>query len=78
MNYKRESIGDNIGFSTITDEKFNTCSLYIRFITELDSETAAENTIAVGMLSISNSTLKTMAEMNNERSEERRVGKECL
>lgn len=68
MNYKRESIGDNIGFSSITDEKFNTCSLYIRFITELDSETAAENAMAVGMLSISNGTFKTMAEMNNELS----------
>lgn len=68
MNYKRESIGDNIGFSTITDEKFNTCSLYVRFITELDSETASANAMGVGMMSISNGTLKTMAEMNNELS----------
>lgn len=68
MNYKRECIGDNIGFSEITDSKFNTCSLYVRFITELDSETAPANAMGIEMMSVSNGTLKTMAEMNNELS----------
>lgn len=69
MNYKREVIGENIGFSTIIDEKFNTCSVYIRFITELTEEHAAENAIACAMPAISNSKLKTMGEMFDTVSE---------
>ncbi len=65
MNYKREIIGDNIGFSTITDEKFNTCSLYVRFITELRKETAAVNSVISALPAMSNSRFRTIGEFSN-------------
>lgn len=65
MNYKREIIGDNIGFSTITDEKFNTCSLYVRFITELGIETAPLNSVISALPSMSNSKYRTIGELSN-------------
>ncbi|MDE7363923.1 MAG: insulinase family protein [Ruminococcus sp.] len=69
MNYKREVIGDNIGFSTIIDEKFNTCSLSVKFITELDSGYTAENEMLSGMLSMSNGKIKSFSEMNKTMQE---------
>ena len=69
MNYKREIIGDNIGFSTIIDEKFNTCSLSVKFITELSSEYTAENEIVSSLLSMSNSKIKSLSEMNKTMQE---------
>ncbi|MCM1133061.1 MAG: insulinase family protein [Ruminococcus flavefaciens] len=69
MNYKREIIGDNIGFSTITDEKFNTCSLYIRFITELTAEDAVVNSILSTLPAMSNSRYRTMGEISDAISE---------
>lgn len=64
MNYKKEVIGDNIGFSTIIDEKFNTCFLSVKFITELSSEYTAENEIISTLLAMSNSKIKSLSEMN--------------
>lgn len=64
MNYNRKLIGDNIGFSTIIDEKFNTCSLYIQFITELDKSTVSEYAFVSGILGTNNAELKTLAEVN--------------
>lgn len=69
MNYKREVIGDNIGFSTIVDEKFNTCSLYVRFITELSEETAPVNSVISALPAMSNSRFKTIGELNDAVSE---------
>lgn len=69
MNYKREVISDNIGFSTIIDEKFNTCSLSVKFITELSSEYTAENEILSGLLSMSNGKIKSLSEMNKTMQE---------
>lgn len=68
LNYKRKIIGENIGFSTVTDEKFNTCTLCIRLITELSADTAAANAVAMGCLSYSNSKLKTLQEMSEQLS----------
>lgn len=68
MNYKRISLGDNIGFSTIIDEKFNTCSVSVKLITELSPETAAAKYLAADILSISNSNIPTLAEMNERLS----------
>lgn len=68
MNYKRKIIGENIGFSTVIDEKFNTCTVCIRLITELSSDTAAANAIAMGCLAYSNSKLKTLREMSEQLS----------
>ena len=69
MNFKRTMIGENIGFSSVIDEKFNTCCIHVRFITELSADNAADNSIAVGVLSASNSRLKTLAELNEKLSE---------
>ncbi len=68
MNYKRISLGDNIGFSTIIDKKFNTCSVSVKLITELSPETAAAKYLAADILSISNSNIPTLAEMNERLS----------
>lgn len=68
MNYKRISLGDNIGFSTVIDEKFNTCSVSVKLITELSPETAAAKYLAADILSISNSRITTLAEMNERLS----------
>ena len=68
MNYKRKIIGENIGFSTVIDEKFNTCYLNIRLITELSDDTAAANAVAMGCLVYSNSRLKTLKEMSEQLS----------
>lgn len=69
MNYKREVIGDNIGFSTIIDEKFNTYFLSVKFITELSSEYTAENEILSHLLAMSNSKIKNLSEMNKNMLE---------
>lgn len=68
LNYKRKIIGENIGFSTVIDEKFNTCYLNIRLITELSDDTAAANAVAMGCLVYSNSRLKTLKEMSEQLS----------
>lgn len=68
MIYKRTEIGESIGFTAITDEKFKTCSVYVRFITELDAGRAAGRSLAVGVLSASNGRLKTLAELNEKLS----------
>ena len=69
MKYKRIELGDGIGFSTVTDEKFKTSLLTVRFITRLSKETAAENTLGISMLSDTNSRYKTIAEMSEALSE---------
>lgn len=68
MRYKRTELAGNIGFSTIIDEKFKTCSVYVRFMTELTAETAAVNSLAVGTLSASNGSLRSVAELNERLS----------
>ncbi len=69
MNYKREVIGDNIGFSTIIDSKFNTCSLYVRFITELSNETSAVNSVACELCTMSNSKYRSIEELSDAAAE---------
>lgn len=69
MNYKREVIGDKIGFSTIIDEKFNTCSVFFRFVTQQSEETASVNTLAGGLMMMTNSKYKTTAEISNALAE---------
>ncbi len=65
MNYKREVIGDKIGFSTIIDEKFNTCSVFVRFITEQNEKTTSANALAGGLITMTNSRYTSTAEMSN-------------
>ena len=55
MKYNRTELAENIGFSSIIDEKFKTSSISIRFITPLSADTAAANALGMGTLSSSNS-----------------------
>lgn len=68
MKYNRTGFPGNIGFSSVIDEKFKTNSIVIRFITELNAERSAENTIGIGVLTDSSSTYKTLAELNEKLS----------
>lgn len=68
MKYNRTELGDNIGFSAIIDEKFKTNSLLIRFITGLDSKSAADNAVGMGILTNSSSQYKTLAQLNEKLS----------
>ena len=68
MRIKRTELGENIGFTAVTDEKFKTCSVYLRFMTPLDAANAAANSLAVGSLSASSSTLPSVAALNERLS----------
>lgn len=61
--YKRKEISGGIGYTTIIDKKFKTNKVEIRFITELDPETAAENAMAVGIIGSSSSRYKNISEL---------------
>lgn len=41
MKYNRTELGGNIGFTSITDEKFKTANIAVRFITKLSEKRAA-------------------------------------
>lgn len=69
MNYKRISIGDNIGFTSFVDEKFKTCSICIHAVTEMNSETVSDNAVAFEIAGLVNAKIKTIAEMNEQLSE---------
>lgn len=49
-NINREIIGDDITFTTISDQKFKTTKLSISFIVPLDAETAAGYSILSGLI----------------------------
>ena len=68
MEYKRTELANNIGFSSIIDEKFKTSSISIRFITPLGAQTAAANALGMGALSSSNSEYTTLAALNEKLS----------
>lgn len=68
MKYNRTELGGNIGFSTIIDEKFKTSTISIRFITPLNAETAAANSLGMGTLTSSNSVYKTYAALSEKLS----------
>lgn len=68
MNFKQTSLGDNIGFSTVVDEKFKTCSLFIRFFTELQPDKAPANSLASNCIAASNRDLPSIALMNEKLS----------
>ena len=68
MNYNRIELADNIGFSSVIDEKFKTSSFSISFITSLSDDSAAANAIGIGALVVSNSNLPSLAQMNEKCS----------
>ncbi|MCR5599584.1 MAG: insulinase family protein [Ruminococcus sp.] len=69
MIYERVELSDNVGFTSIIDDKFKSCSLAVYFLTELSDKTAAVNNLATGVLTISNSRYKTYADMCEKLSE---------
>ncbi len=69
MNYKRINLGDNIGYTAVVDEKFNTCSISVTMILPMSAETISEFSIADNILSDVNSKLPTIAVMNEKLSE---------
>ena len=68
MRINRSELGENIGFTSVADEKFKTCSVYVRFMTPLDPENAAANSLAVSSLSASSSALPSVAALNERLS----------
>lgn len=69
MIYKRVELGDNIGFTSIIDNKFKTRSLAVYFLTELNEKTEAVYNLATGILTISNNRYKTFAALSSKLSE---------
>jgi predicted Zn-dependent peptidase len=68
MKYNRTELGENIGFSTVTDSKFKTNSLTVRFIMGMNPETSADNVVGIGMLSDSSKKYGTLSELNEKLS----------
>lgn len=69
MNYKRTELGGNIGFTSVVDDKFNTCSIRITMIIPMNSDTASDYSVASNIISDVNSKLSTIAAMNEKLSE---------
>ena len=69
MTYNRTDLGSGIGFTSIIDSKFKTCSIAVYFLTELSAETAAVNNLAVSILTVSNSKYRTYAALSEKLSE---------
>lgn len=69
MIYKRSELGRDIGFTTITDEKFKSCVLSVYFLTQSDERTAALNNLGTGVLPVSNSRYTSYSELSEKLSE---------
>lgn len=68
MKYNRTELSGNIGFTSITDEKFKTASITVRFMTRLSQEKASANVIGMDVLTYSTSSLPTLSQLNEELS----------
>lgn len=68
MKYKRTELADNIGYSSVIDEKFKTSFLTVRFITVLGKDTAAANALGISSLSSSSRKYDTIAKLNEKLS----------
>ena len=68
MKYNRTELDKNIGFTSITDEKFKTSHISVRFITKLSAETASANVIATDTLTYSTSSLPALSLLNEKLS----------
>ncbi|MBR3759408.1 MAG: insulinase family protein [Ruminococcus sp.] len=68
MKYERTELADNIGYSSVIDEKFKTSFLTVRFITVLGSRTAAANALGISSLSSSSRSYDSIAKLNEKLS----------
>lgn len=66
FSYKREEIAEGIGFNCITDEKFKTDSVRIKFITPLDENSVGANALALTCIASTNSVYKTQNELSSK------------
>lgn len=69
MDHKRTELGENIGFTSFADKKFNTCFVCIYMITEMNRETVSDYAVANSITSTVNTRLRTIAAMNEQLSE---------
>jgi len=69
MDHKRTELGENIGFTSFADKKFNTCFLCVYMITEMNKETVSDYAVANSITSTVNSRIRTIAAMNEQLSE---------
>ncbi|MFA5658883.1 MAG: insulinase family protein [Oscillospiraceae bacterium] len=69
VEYKREHLADGIEFVSITDPKFKSNYILVRFMTRLDINTVSENAIIPNLLVTSNKTYKTRTELTKRLSE---------
>lgn len=68
MKYNRTELGNGVGFTAVTDKKFKTAHISVRFITKLSGEKAAANVIATDVLTYSTSSLPTLSLLNEKLS----------
>ncbi|MDR1674504.1 MAG: insulinase family protein [Oscillospiraceae bacterium] len=68
MNYKRQQLTGSIGYTEIIDPKFKTNTVKIKFITPLNADTAALNSIAAGIITATNYKYKTMTDLTEKLS----------
>ena len=66
VSFKREIIGNGIGFSEITDPKFKTNSVRIQFNFPLNPETYHNNLVAGSILGCCNSKYPTIADFSKK------------
>ncbi len=65
-NYSRKVIAKGVGYSTVIDPKFKTNKIQVTFVTDLLSENAAENAMAIGILGSSNKNYKNISEITEK------------
>lgn len=68
MKYNRTELAGNIGFTSITDEKFKTASITVRFMTKLSAEKSADNVVGTDVLTYSTGNLPTLSQLNEKLS----------
>lgn len=66
VSIKREKICTNAAFTAITDDKFKTDTIKVKFITELSREDAPKNTMAAILMGSTNKNYKTYSEMTDK------------
>lgn len=67
--YERKQLAEGIFSTTVVDKKFKSNQIRVRFLTPLSPETAAEQALAVGMLSMCCKKYPTLAALSARRAE---------
>ena len=69
MEYNRTQLAENIGFTAVRDEKFNSSLLMIRFITEHSETSASANVLGISCLTATNSRYPTISALSSRLNE---------